>query len=481
MTTPVQDTPASGLVRPAGGRVSKRSVGAVIGVVAAAAIALGPDIATLDRPGQSGLAIIALAVVFWAFDVLNAGITAVLVLALLIISGVPSSVALSGYATGAFWILVSVLFFGTAMEKTGLARRISYRILLAFRPTYGGVLFAFMVIGFVLTFGIPSMTVRTAVMVPIAVALVRAVQLPLPSPGAAVIVLSAFEMAVLPGCALLTGALWGPFVAGLFTSAGFAVTWLEWARVLALPTVLWCGALLVANVLVLRPPAAAIMDKAVIRDEVRRLGPMGRVELVTAAIVALSVAAWATQPWHRVPAEAVGMVALAALFAAGVLQPPDIGTGIPWALAIFVGGMLSLTTVMTTYKINAWVGGYILPTVQPFFDSPFALVGVLALTVAAMRFIDPLGFITLAATILPLAAVAASRGVPPLVLAGIILLPLHVFWFNYQNMWLVMTEGISKKAAYTDADRFKLATAFFVVTLLMLGVSVVYWRLIGVM
>jgi hypothetical protein len=39
-------------------------------------------------------------------------------------------------------ILVSVLF-GTAMDKTGLARRISYRILIVFRPTYSGILFAF--------------------------------------------------------------------------------------------------------------------------------------------------------------------------------------------------------------------------------------------------------------------------------------------------------------------------------------------------
>jgi len=367
------------------------------------------------------------------------------------------------------------------MEKTGLARRISYRILLAFRPTYAGVLLAFMVIGFVLMLGIPSNTVRTAVMVPIAVALVRAVQLPLPSRGAAVIVLSAFEMAVLPGIALLTGSLWGPFVAGLFAGAGVAVTWLEWASALAVPTVLWCGGLLVANLLVMRPPRAAIMDKEAIHQELATLGVMGRAEFIAAGIITLSVVAWAAQPWHRIPIEAVGMVALAGLFATNVLLPSDIGTGIPWGLNIFVGAMLSLTTVMTTYKISAWLGGYILPAVQPFFDAPFILVLVLAPTVMAMRFLDPIGFITIAATFVPLAAVAAGRGIPPAVLLAIILLPLHVFWFNYQNTWIVMTEGVSKKVVYTDADRFRLATVFLAVTLLVLWVSVIYWRLIGVL
>ena len=85
------------------------------------------------------------------------------------------------------------------MDKTGLARRIAYRILLVFPPTYAGILWRSCCIGFVLTLGIPSMTVRTAILMPIAWALVQALGLPLPGRGSALIILSTFEMAVLPG------------------------------------------------------------------------------------------------------------------------------------------------------------------------------------------------------------------------------------------------------------------------------------------
>jgi di/tricarboxylate transporter len=458
-----------------------QSLGAAAGVVVAAVIKLLPSIGPLDATGQSALAIVALAVVWWATDVLNAGITALLALGLLMIAGVPSSVALSGYATGAFWILVPVLFFGTAMEKTGLARRISYRILLLFPPTYAGILSAFMLIGFVLTLGIPSMTVRTAIMVPIAFALVQAVGLPLPSPGAALIVLGAFEMAVLPGCAVLTGSLWGPFIAGLFATAQLPLTWFGYARVMVLPTVVWCGLLIAANLVVMRPSGTTVMNREAARAEIAKLGRMGRPELFTAVNVSTAIAAWAAQPWLRVPPEAIGMVALAALFAARVLGPADIGTGIPWALALFIGGMLSVTTVMTAYRINAWLGSFIVPAVQPFVGNPFSLVLALSGAVAAVRFLDPLGFITIAAFFLPLAAFVSGAGVSPLVLLAIILLPVHVFWFNYQNIWVTMTEGISKKSAYTDADRMKLATVFFVVTIAALWLAVAYWRLMGVL
>ena len=460
---------------------SRQSIGAVLAVVAALAIRLQPAIGQLDGVGRSAVAVMALTVILWVTDVLNAGITALLALGLLIIAGVPSSVALSGFATGAFWILVCVLFFGTAMDKTGLARRISYRILLVFPPTYTGILIAFMLIGFVLTMGVPSMTVRTAIMVPIAFALVQAIDLPLPSRGAALIVLGAFEMAVLPGCAVLTGSLFGPFIAGLFANAGLPITWFEYARVMALPTVIWCGLVVAANVVVMRPPAMSSLSRHVVREQLRQLGAMSRGELMTAIIITSAVVAWAAQPWHRVPPEAIGMIALAALFAGRVLVPGEIGPGIPWALAIFVGGMLSLTTVMTTYRINGWLGSYIVPAVQPFVDSPFLLVVAISVAVAAMRFVDPVGFLTIAAFFLPLAGFVANRGVPPLVLAAIILLPIHVFWFNYQNIWIVMTEGISRRSAYTDADRLKLASAFFGVTILALWIGVAYWRAIGIL
>ena len=110
--------------------MSRRTIGAVCGIAAAILVLLLPGVGSLEPVGVRALAFIALGVVFWAADVLNAGITAVLTLGLLMIAGVPGSVALAGFAASGFWILVAVLFFGHAMDKTGLARRIAYRILL---------------------------------------------------------------------------------------------------------------------------------------------------------------------------------------------------------------------------------------------------------------------------------------------------------------------------------------------------------------
>ena len=162
--------------------MSRRAIGAACGLAAAAFILTIPGVGQLEPIAVRALAIIVLGVAFWATDVLNAGITAIMTLGLLMIAGVPGQVALSGFAASGFWILVAVLFFGYAMDKTGLAgASCTGSCWPSRRPL--SILGAFLLIGFVLTLGIPSMTVRTAILMPIAWALVQALGLPLPGGG----------------------------------------------------------------------------------------------------------------------------------------------------------------------------------------------------------------------------------------------------------------------------------------------------------
>ena len=87
--------------------MSRRTIGAACGIAAATIILMLPGVGTLEPIGVRALAIIVLGVVFWATDVLNAGITAIMVLGLLLVAGVPGHVSPSaGFAASAFWILV---------------------------------------------------------------------------------------------------------------------------------------------------------------------------------------------------------------------------------------------------------------------------------------------------------------------------------------------------------------------------------------
>lgn len=104
-----------------------------------------------------------------------------------------------------------------------------------------------------LSLGVPSITVRTAILAPIAWALVEALGIPPRSRESSLIMISTVEMAVVPGCATLLGSLWGPLMIQLFRAQGYELQWIAWARAMTLPTIIWCVLLLVGNWIVLRP------------------------------------------------------------------------------------------------------------------------------------------------------------------------------------------------------------------------------------
>ena len=435
----------------------------------------------LSHPAQLVLAITAFTVVLWATQVLNNGVASVLMMALLIGIGVPVPRVFSGFAGGAYWTLLAVLYYGFAMKKTGLAERLSYYILSLFPGTYGGILTAFFVIGFVLALGIPSMTVRTAIMTPIAWALVQSLGLPPRSRGSALIILTTVEMAVVPGLAFLYGALSGPVVVAAFDAKHLPITWGSYALVMTFPTLLLCGLILVGNQLVLRPQEPLRASASFAKDRLRSLGTFKQPELVTGLVVVFSIVFWATDRFHHLPAFLIGMVAMAVFYLAGILQDQDIGTGVSWTLLLYIGGIFGLANIIQDYKITDWLATYVVPIVRQLTFSTVVLGVVMGIAMLAFRFIDPSSFIAISVLFLAVVDVTMAAGVPPLVLMAAILLASAPFWMSYQNFWLAMGEGLTANQAFDAGQRIRLANTYAVTALIATGAAVAYWKLVGVM
>jgi anion transporter len=453
------------------------ALAAAIGVFIAAL----PGTPGLSRPAHLVLAITAFSATLWAFQVINNGVASVLMMGLLILAGVKPPLALSGFGSPAFWVLVTVLFYGFAMKKTGLAERLSYYILSLFPGTYTGVLTAFFVIGFVLALGIPSMTVRTAIMTPIAWALVQSLGLPHRSRGSALIILTTVEMAVIPGLAFLYGSLDGPVVAAAFEVKHLPLTWLGYAQVMTFPTLLLCGLILVGNQMLLRPEAPLNASPGFARERLRALGPFQQPELITGIVVAISIVFWATDRYHHLPSFFMGMIAMAVFALTGILKDEDIGTGVSWSLLLYLGGVFGLANVIQDYKVTDWFAGFFVPVARQLTSSMVLLAFVLALAMYLLRFLDPSSFIAISVLFLSIVEVTSAAGIPPLVVMAPILLASVPFWMSYQNFWVAMGEGLTANQGFSAGARVRLANAYAILMLIAAVVAVGYWKLIGVM
>jgi anion transporter len=471
---------ATAIARPAATAAARvKWLPLLLAIAIGLAIFMMPAQHGLGRIGQTSLAITAFTIVLWAFGAMNNGVASVLMMALLIPAGVKPSLALSGFSSGSWWVLLAVLYYGFAMQKTGLAGRISYYILSLFPASYTGILGAFFAIGAVLSFGIPSMTVRTAIMVPIAWALVQSLHLKPRGKGSALIMLTTVEMAVVPGCGLLYGSLYGPVVASIFEVKHLPLSYLAYARVLELPALALCALIVFGNQWVLKPETALDASPEFVRNKLRELGPFQRTEMITAATVACSIVFWATDRWHHLPSFFIGMVGLAIFALAGIVGNPDIAGGISWTLLLFMGGIFSLGNVLTEYKITDWLAGYFVPIAQHLTFSAVVLLVVVAIAMLAVRFLDPSGFIAIAVLFIPIVDTTSLAGIPPLVLAAALLIPSVPFWATYQNIWVAMGEGITEGLAFSGAERVRLANMYGVFAILTVAASTVYWKLIG--
>jgi di/tricarboxylate transporter len=365
------------------------------------------------------------------------------------------------------------------MKNTGLAQRISYYILSLFPATYTGILSAFFLIGVVLALGIPSMTVRTAIMVPIAWAVVQSLGIKPGSKGSALIILTTVEMAVVPGVGLLLSSLNGPVIQSVFMAKNLPLSYGEYALVMALPTVIMCVLLIIANQIVLKPDAPLNVSSGFATKELHALGSMKQSEVITAIVVAASIAMWATDRFHHLPSFVVGMIGLAIFGLAGIIKDSDMGTGVSWTLLLFIGGVFSLATVIQTVKITDWLGGYFIPVAVQMSSNTFLLIAVMSVAVIVLRFVDPTGFIVIPVLFLPLVDVLMKAGISPLVVVAPTTAASAPFFLSYQNFWIAMSEGLTGGKAYDGKQRFIAATAYAVVVLAVLILSVVYWKMIG--
>ncbi|MBI2820061.1 MAG: SLC13 family permease [Acidobacteria bacterium] len=457
----------------------RQILGGILGVLLGVLLWFAPTPHGLTRVGQSIVAILVFTVFFWAFGVLSNAITAILMLALMILAGVKPEHALGAYAATPFWILLTVLFYGYAMQSTGLAKRLSYWILNCFPPTYPGVLGAFFVIGFVLSPAIPSGTVRTAIVVPISWALVQSLGLKPRSRGCALIMISTVEMAVVPGCATLYGSLWGPLIVQLFTARGYELQWLSYARAMTLPTIIWSLLLLLGNWVALHPEENLRVKKEFAKSELAKMERISRQEIVTAIVVAASVACWVGERWHHQPTYLVGMLAMAVFAVSGILKEKDFGSAVSWPFVLFLGAVFALPAIVQQNKVADWLAGFIVPVIQFASSDVLAMMAVVAVAMFVVRFTDPSGFLSMTVLFLAISPTLQDSPVSAVALIGALLMAGHPFWATYENLWIAMAEGMTGGLAFEDSQRVRLAHVYAVVSLLSIAVSVVYWRVIG--
>jgi anion transporter len=443
-------------------------------VAAAALVLVAPAPAGLSAPGQRVLAIIVLAIGFWGLETLPPGVTGMVTMVALVVTGAVSGVreALAGFADPIAYFLLGVLTLGLAVARSGLAERVA-QILIGLSGGRVRKLYVQLLLGFpLLTLLLPSATTRTGILVHV---YDQALELGGVAPGAPVaraIMLALNSVNRLASTILLTGGITPVVAAGLIGT----VSWTRWLVLMWLPYVVLLT--LAALVIYLRYHRGLHGALPVVPRPERR--PVTAAEVRTAIIVAGAALLWLTDAihhWHPVLPALIAWICLLAP-GIGVLSWRDFEHGVGWANFFVIAASLSLAQALGRTGASAWLAGHVAATARQAGDSPLLVVGTLIVASAVVRLLIPniTGFL---ATTIPVAmAVGSASGVNPIVCGLVVTLAGDaVLYYPAQSASSLV---VYERGHLSAGEIFGFGLVMTVLAAVVLfAVALPYWTLVG--
>ena len=459
--------------------------GLIASAVLAAFIIFAKPIPSLSAQGHVMLGATLLGLCFWVFRPATfpyfVGGAIILTGALLL--KLPFDVVFKGYTSPAVWVLIPALFYGFALMKTGLGKRIAYTVLKTFQPSYMGLTISWFIIGLLLSALTPSITVRIAIVMPIAISLVEACKLPDNSRGAAFICFVAFATALLPGIGWQTGSLWGIFMMGFYPPEIRAiVTPGVWFEYMAFPwfliTVLFLGLLYVA----FKPAEPLQLSREAFKEQYAALGKITRDEIVCAVILTGALILFSTDKWTGIRTPEAALMGFIALMLFGIIKISDIGTGVNWDIINFFGVVVGLSAMFGSAGVSAWAKPIIEPRVLSLAGSPLVFLLVLTLVLWAIRFIDiPWGFTTFAILSPVFIPLFQKFGLNPVMVSIAFIAAGNSFFLAYQQPFIMLGDTLTKSRGWTGSQVSIAGLLYAIAIIVGIVVSTFYWKAMGLM
>ena len=481
-----------------------------LGCAAAGALAAAVLIATCPIPGLSYqatavLGILIMAIVWWITGVLPEFVTAVVMAVLfVVVAGISVGATFSTFASSTWWLLLSAFTLGVGMKTSGLMKRIALAIVRKFPRTFRCQVIAQLVAGTVLGPLIPSLAVKGAMLAPLAMNIGDELGYERQGKRAtglfAAMLVGIRTVAPTIVSASITGyALMATLPADVqeqFNMASWFVAALPWLVVVLVLNyflimgIYGRGEKAASGSETVGAPGNAQSLKQSSRGGTNEggkqpipdgLGPLSAVEKRMLGIILVTVALWATEPFHHVSAMAVGLAALVAMFVLKVIDVPAFKSGVNWTSLLFIGIALGLGSVFAEAGLNDWVMQTCGPAFQALAGNPYLLVLGIGVITVVLRFliVSEVAYLNLLMAFL--VPMAASVGVNPWVL-GFSAYALVIAWFaKYQSpIYLAAFYAVDGKMA-KHSELAKYCGIYLVTCLVGLAVSVPYWQWMGLL
>lgn len=491
---------------PGGSRreIVKRA-GLFVALAALLAVLAMPTPKGLPFAGQVMLAILAFAVIVWMTEALDYAVSAVVIGGLMIFllafapdaakpagaamgTGPALGLALAGFSNSAVALVAAACFIAAAMTATGLDRRIALLVLSKVDARTNNIVVGAMVVGFLLSFVVPSTTARVACLVPIMMGFILAFKVDRRSRFAGLLVITAAQTASVWNIGIKTAAAQNMVAIGFIEKQfGATITWGEWFIAGAPFSALLSIAVYFIMTRMMKPEMEEIAGgRATIREQLDAIGRMTVREWKLLAIVLVLLGFWASEKLLHdfdTASTTIAAIALMLLPRLGVMDWKESQKGFPWGTVVLFAVGISIGTALLRTNAASWLANLIVQSLGLQQASAFAILMLLSLFLIVIH----LGFASataLASTMIPIIlSVLAAVQTPGINVIGMTMLLQFVVSFGFilpvnapQNMIAYGTDTFEAR----DFVRTGLAITLAAMVLLVVF-ALTYWPWMGYM
>lgn len=309
------------------------------------------------------LAISVAGIALFATRCLPEATTAILIfLAFLGIQATPQEVIFSGFAASPFWLLVGGLVIGAAITSSGLGDRIAGYAFGYTGGSYARAVWFLSCAGLVLGVLVPSAIPRVIVMMPITLALAKAMGMAPGSRGHTGLLMTAAMMTLVPTYAFLTANLptiveMGALEILFDQQTTYGAYFLQNAPI----NVLRFGVLLVMLLAYARGSHGTMHPS--VPDQASVLTRGQRHLLI---VLICTILFWATDAWHGIAPAWIALAAALVLLlpGLGVFPKQAMKTEIDFSIAFLIAAVFCISAVMTDVGLGARIADAVAPALR---------------------------------------------------------------------------------------------------------------------
>lgn len=356
-------------------------------------------------------------------------LTAVVVLVLTGVTDV--SAGFSMFSSGTVWNLIMIFALSAAISKSGILRRISYKVLSLFPPNYSGAVLSILTAGVALSPLLPSTTMKVNIMMSATNELCEVLGIEARSRGAKGLFAITFIPIFIGGQVFTTGTAAYPIMVGLMGMADH-FNMIKWFVAASVWYVVLLTGVLIYSIIFCKPKNAQQFSKDFFKEKSKEFGPLTYTEKAVTIILVIAFILWGTTGITGFDSNMVTILVVVALMLSNVLPVSDFQASVPWTLIVFVGTMLSVPNIMSAVGWNDWIATNLGFIVAPVISSPWIFIPFLIIFTVLIRFvlIDPTAtLVLLTAVFVPFLEPA---GISPYIMVFLCYVSTFVFFVPYQ-------------------------------------------------